>query len=277
MSDFSSPRSEANRERTRTTESLGTVQDTESSRVFEVGRSNSTVNGCIITWKMQIEKSIYDLYRTDYRVRAHIARCLLEAQPRSSSIDFQTAFCYSLGFGMPRNDAKAEEILKHDPKAIDALRYKLSALHEEEGLVFQAEATLKLRNLGHILWKNFADIYISQGKAEEAEVRLQKETNDLVVACGDGHSLTMLSRDRLVSLYMTQRQLEKVEKLLVRQLEQSPGELYRMDTLGSMYYLQERFKEAEKLFLEIVEKRRFWPVNESLLGTMDKLARTYKA
>src|SRR3954447_4238289 len=65
----------------------------------------------------QLVRSIAQLYLPDFRVRTYITSCLRESISRYSPIDaqnaaIQLALCYKLGFGVPRDEEKASDLMR---------------------------------------------------------------------------------------------------------------------------------------------------------------------
>ena len=214
----------------------------------------------------QIQSSMRELYRCDYRVRLYIAQCLeklfhdaaeRKAMDSTENITFQVALCYLLGFGVKRDEKRSAEILKdagqesiHLPEIttqIDARRRKLS----------RAGVYAKLKSLDYLPRMSFYNYYLEQHVLDKALPWLLQEIKDLSVALGFYDRTVSHLNNALSLLLQMQGKEEEAEKVLVRIIETSEkvlgvhhrNTLVSKNNLVSIYWSLERLNEAEELSL----------------------------
>ena len=103
---------------------------------------------------------IDSFYRSDYRVRSYIRRCLEEKVSEAikqltsydRSLAFQLALCQSIGFGAARSDTKIQENLLKSERSQEELDKAISSVHkwdtQSEGL--RGAVYMNLLRLGYI-------------------------------------------------------------------------------------------------------------------------------
>jgi hypothetical protein len=90
----------------------------------------------------------------DFRVRIEIVE-LLKAKAGSScsscskAVSFQVAFCYHVGFGMPKDDEQVESWLQRSGRSLDDIRSEFDLLEGNE-ILFHPGIFLDLWNGGSI-------------------------------------------------------------------------------------------------------------------------------
>ncbi|KAM0420465.1 hypothetical protein ACHAPT_011757 [Fusarium lateritium] len=210
--------------------------------------------------RFEIQDTSDQLYWTDYRVRAYIAQCLLNHPSPSVSTVSQAALCYHLGFGVARDEAKVQEMLAGSKQKQRLFKRIVSYLQHPRS-AFGASTTRALQVMGFLGRSDFTNLYLEQGKLDEAAARLAQETSDLISACGADHALVEISKDMLSKVYSCQGRWEEAEKLEAEAMDKCKAQLGadHPDTLASMGNLattlasQGRLVEAEKLTTEVVE------------------------
>ncbi|KAL2016024.1 hypothetical protein VTK56DRAFT_4354 [Thermocarpiscus australiensis] len=171
--------------------------DPHRTNVQEVALNNPTDDTRDSDFK--IEKSLYDFYRTDYRVRSYIAQSLTD---HSGPIALQAALCYYIGFGVIRNEANAKEILDQGGQNIQAIHDLMSTPHDTWR--YESTTVSELRALGHALWTNFAYIYLTQGTIEKARAQLARERQDICTSFRNDHPLALIASTSLTHVYTIQ-------------------------------------------------------------------------
>ncbi|KAF4459114.1 hypothetical protein FALBO_14135 [Fusarium albosuccineum] len=228
--------------------------------------------------ELGIQDMADQLYWTDYRVRAHIAQCLLDDPSSSPSIASQVALCYHIGFGVARDEKKVQGILAQSKKKQKSFEKIVASLQYPRGVI-ETSTTRALRKTGFLSSSDFSQLYRQHGKLDEAEMRLGQETKDLISACGSSHPLVHISKEMLSKVYSAQGHWKEAEKLELEIVEVRKAEfgLSHPDTLASMGNLawtlasQDRLKEAEDMMLEVVE------ICQAQLGSDDSLTLTSMA
>ncbi|CZR68796.1 uncharacterized protein PAC_18696 [Phialocephala subalpina] len=279
---FDSSLSQEPEEREMSLSALLGMLDPERATPYETTLGNI---GYIQSSDFKIENSIYDLYRTDYRVRSHIAQCLLEKSSQSMSTALQAALCYYLGFGVTRNEAKAEELLGQGNHSIQVIKDILSTLHPKQN-TFQASTRSRLTVLGHMPWSDFTLLYLEQDGLNKAIKRISQEIDDLSTVCGNDDLLLIISRHMLGRIYTIQGRWTEAEQLEVEVIKTSkaklgedhPETLRAITNLAITYWNLGRWEEAEKLQVEVMETRKakLGADHPSTLTSMNNLASTYR-
>ncbi|KAI1128864.1 hypothetical protein F5Y10DRAFT_239748 [Nemania abortiva] len=234
----------------------------------------------------KIINSIYDFYRSDYRIRSYIARCLLNSYSQSTCVAFQAAVCYYIGFGVARNGDQAKEILGRS-QTIQTIRDMVSSLGpESRGSELRAPVLSDLHAVGAVRWDNFTDVYLEQERLNEAEARLMQEKDDLSIVLSTDHDLIRIVKANLSAIYDIGGQWDKAEKLKVEVMEinkqklgtDHPFTLNSVANLASTYWDQGRWDEAEKLQVEVTEisRQQLGTDHPFTITSMANLAVTYQ-
>src|SRR5271155_2136506 len=242
-------------------------------------------------------RSIDSLYRSDYRVRSYIRRCLehrvlniaTDSRTRDAgNLAFQLAFCYKIGFGVARSDQKSQEMLLKSGRAQEELSETVHQIHRWDSVSEVRADTIyiNLLRLGHITQVDKADQYRKSGKIEYAEEEIRREIRDTVsYAKKDSKIATFLITD-LSRLLHAQGRWNEAEELKVQVMETSlrvlgaehPDTLTSMASLASTFWNQGRWKEAEELEAQVMETslRVLGQEHPDTLTSMGNLASTYE-
>lgn len=209
--------------------------------------------------------SVFPLYQSQYGVRTHIVACLEERifkssalAPTSQRAAFELAFCYTLGFGVSKDDAKASALLEQAARSqgelaneIDRVRYGKLRSHPRQGVYNNSLYR------GHIISSYAAGgrYYLEKGTLDEAASHLKNEIADVESIVGVDHQIILVLKSSLTSVLIWQEQWEEARKLETQILNWSSKTLGERhpDTVGSrgnlalIYRKQKRWKEAELL------------------------------
>ncbi|KAI1631178.1 TPR-like protein [Biscogniauxia mediterranea] len=239
---------------------------------------------CTPDGNFEIEKSMYDLYRTDYRVRSYIAEKLFKSYQESRLFPLQVAFSYYIGFGIPRNRQQSVEVLIDNQLSLQTVDDIIKQGFGEA----QTRPSATMDRLGgarYITWADLGQTYLEQGKLGEAENQILQEINDLIEVIRDDHPLVLQTKERLAEIYQTQEQWGEAERLAVEVLEtrkrvqgmEHPDTIGSMNDLAATYWSRDRYEEAETLQVEVlkIRERLLGTVHKATLTAMANLASTY--
>ncbi|KAJ0108127.1 hypothetical protein J7T55_007246 [Diaporthe amygdali] len=182
----------------------------------------------------KLGRSLCDFYRSDFRVRRHIAAQIIDEHVRTGNLGAQAAVCHHIGFGNRRNEEKTLNILNRC---------------EGSRRSFQP---------------NLAGEWQDQGILEEAETQLEQEMEDLDASLSTYHTLILLSRMILSTVYRFRGRWKDAERLaanVIKIREVQVGENHA-DTFVAMAHMatlsqgQERWRDAEALLRDIVQRSR---------------------
>lgn len=214
--------------------------------------------------------SIYPLYRSDYRVRTYIAACLekrvveISAHALTSRrAAFELSFCYTLGFGVKKDDSKASALVKQASRSqgeltyeIDRVRYGRSTPPPRQG-IYNISAYR-----GHTITRSTMGgrYYREKGNLDQAASRIRTELADAESVVGIVHQISGFLKSALTGVLIAQGKWEEAQKLETEVLQQTsetlgerhPDTLSTRSSLALIYANQKKWKEAELLQTQAV-------------------------
>lgn len=214
--------------------------------------------------------SIFRLYRSDYRVRTYIASCLEEKVVKpfglaltSQRAAFELSFCYTLGFGVDKDDVKASALLKRAARSqgeltseIDRVRYGSSRPPPRQGVYNLSSYR------GHAITRSTTSgrYYLEKGNLDQAASRIRKEIADLESVVGVDHQISVFLKSTLTKVFLLKEQWEEAQKLETQVLqcnsetlgERHPDTISTRSSLALIYAKQKKWKEAELLQTQAV-------------------------
>ncbi len=121
------------------------------------------------------------LIQVDYRVRRYIVTCLVHRTSNSeklrstknfpSSLAFQLAICYRLGFGIPLDVQASQAFLAQSSRDCEDLQRAIDLTRENSQTQFSPHCKFKvLSDMGHIL-SDHAQYYRENQQLQLAEVQ----------------------------------------------------------------------------------------------------------
>ena len=217
-----------------------------------------------------MSSSIYPLYRSDHRVRTYIATCL-ENRVVEHSVPaltlrrtaFELSFCYTLGFGVKKDDFKASAFLEQARRSqgeliyeVDRVRYGKAKPPSRQG-IYNASA-YRGHNLGR---STIGYRYnLERGNFDQAASRLRAELADIESMEGVDHQISGFLRSTLTTVLIGQEKWEEAQILETQTLQQCsetlgqrhPDTLSTRSSLAFIYAKQKKWKEAELLQTQAV-------------------------
>ncbi|XXH05373.1 Chitinase 2 [Hypoxylon texense] len=256
--------------------------------------SNPKAATSVMSNDFKIEMSIYEFYRSDYRVRSYIVERLQQSQPLTTHAAIQMALCHYIGFGVRRSLAEAEKVLRETNQTLKDVRDLLSGIHEEHS-VYHTSTLSSITAMGQVAWQDFTFTYLEQDRIEQAEGRLKQELDDSIAVFGEDQTISNILRYVIAQVNLTRyeptddtdRAVKAAEQLLLqvvksnkaRLIPDHPDTLIVESVLASVYKSQHRWKEAEELDLQIVaiSRTKLGPDHPFTLAIMSNLSSTYSA
>lgn len=184
----------------------------------------------MLTWSAQIAPAAYVLSYMDYRLRQSIVESFQELLHSTSNhtefgrnATLQLALCYKLGFGVPQDGKKSDELLEHGCHDSDALYGQLAVL-ETGSLMFNSDFD-PIWSGGLARAVDIADVYrkrpFSTGQPPlEMECRQHlRELRDVASFLGEIHVLTTNLRITLACLLYDKGDLTGCRNLLQEALD----------------------------------------------------------
>ncbi|KAI1255339.1 hypothetical protein MGN70_003404 [Eutypa lata] len=231
-----------------------------------------------------IEKSIQDLYCSDYRVRLHVTKEILGEHQNQPAFALQRALCYTIGFGIERDEAKAANILAENNIEPQSL-HDLVAQCKQQASIHPSMSMHKLWRMSHVGRVDLPYQYLRQGKLRSAQRQLLKETNDLQEVFGKDTTLATALETELVGLYEMQGRLREAQELQERMVarhkrllgEEHLDTLTSVATLASILSNRGLWRDAEQLQVKClgVTKRAYGGDNYEVFSASFGLALTY--
>jgi tetratricopeptide (TPR) repeat protein len=232
---------------------------------------------------------LYQLVKAHYGVRKYIARCLEEVKhlPYATlQTIFDLAFCYHLGFGISRDIARCQNLLKEYKIPAKNLELEIDQIKKGNRFQqFQESNYRRFSELGHFAASDFSQVYREDLRLNEAESLYRREIETMGNTIGNGHDLVQHLRRQLSFLLSNMGNWNDAEKLQVEMIkimerggkEHSATLTYTSD-LASTYRDQGRWKEAEELEVKVMETstRVMGQEHPSTLTSMANLASTYR-
>lgn len=183
--------------------------------------------------------------------------------PTPQQAAFELSFCYTLGFGVKKNDIKASALLKQAARSQGELTHEINRVRHggskpppRQG-IYNASAyrghSLRRSTIGH-------DYYLENGNLDQAASRLRTELADVESVVGVNHRISGLLKSTLTTVLIAQEKWEEAQKLetqSLRQLSETLGErhpdtLSTRSSLAFIYAKQKKWKEAELLQTQAV-------------------------
>ncbi|KAN0072345.1 hypothetical protein V8E54_009274 [Elaphomyces granulatus] len=134
---------------------------------------------------------------------------------------------------------------------------------------------------------NLGNIYVSQGKLDEAEKMYQRALQGMEKALGPDHTSTLDTVHNLGILYKSQGKLDEAEKMYQRALQgyekalgpDHTSTLETVNNLGNLYANQGKLDEAKKMYQWALQgkEKTFGPDHTSTLDTVNNLGLLYKS
>ncbi|KAN0072346.1 hypothetical protein V8E54_009275 [Elaphomyces granulatus] len=134
---------------------------------------------------------------------------------------------------------------------------------------------------------NLGNLYMGQGKLDEAEKMYQRALQEFEKALGPGHTSTLDTVNNLGILYVDQGKLDEAEKMYQRALQGKekalgPDHTSTLDTvnnLGNLYANQGKLDEAKKMYQRALQgkEKTFGPDHTSILNMINDLGLLYKS
>jgi len=240
--------------------------------------------------------SIDSFYRSDYRVRSYICRCLEQkvsvATKLPTSFDrdlaFQLALCHSMGFGVARSDTKTQENLLKSGRSREELDKAISSVHrwDTQRERLRGAVYMNLLRAGYIQATDLTNEYRKSGKLDDAKAKIRQEIRDAGWHAAEDSRIITILIDSLSFLLIGQGLWDQAEELEVQALEtrkrvlgpEHPDTLISMANLASTYRNQGRWDHAEELEIQALEtrKRVLGLEHPDTLISMANLASTYR-
>ena len=234
------------------------------------------------------------LYQSHYLVRVNIATCLEERSFSSFSsrlalqhAAFELSFCYTLGFGVRRDETKASALLKQaamSPRdlleAVDRAR-KSSLRSPPRGSIYT-----QTLNRGQTRSATDGLQYFRKEKLDEVTSWLRKEIVDVESVLGIDHRVIGIMKSTLAQILIFQKRwnmAEEVETQVLRWSSKTLGDTHP-DTLSSKGSLasilrgRHNWEEAEALQTQvwITSLLELGVDNAITMSNMENLVLTFK-
>lgn len=176
---------------------------------------------------------------------------------------FELSLCYTLGFGVKKDNIKASALLKQAARSqeeltheIDRVRYGRSKPPPRQG-VYNLSAYR-----GHSLRRSTIGYryILEQGNLDQAASRLRTEIADVESILGVDHQISGFLKSTLTTVLVGQEKWEEAQILETQNLQQSsetlgerhPDTLSIRSELAFIYAKQQKWKEAELLQTQAV-------------------------
>ncbi|KAK2836994.1 hypothetical protein FQN49_006514 [Arthroderma sp. PD_2] len=215
---------------------------------------------------LQIAKKMRPLYRSDYRLRSRIATALEERFHMYAEEDqhnllgdsaFQLAFCYSVGFGVSRNDLESAKWLELSGRNSAELEYEIDTAKGLESDI----PTGKLHDLfrkGLVTPMNLAQQHSSRRELDIAEVQYRRELSDISYTLSEGHPVALSLMTALSRVLASQRHTEEAADFLMQVIERGkeiygshhPEVVIPMVNLSSILQQHGQWSLAQDLLLK---------------------------
>jgi hypothetical protein len=208
---------------------------------------------------MQIEDVFFHLEMSDYGVHSHIvsslkkmangAGCLVCQQNAA----FQIAVCYSIGFGVDRDDGERNIWIEKSGKSLASLQDSLDRIKTENK---RANFAVGLYKLGYR--SNLLDRYRNDGLLLEATTKYRAIVAWRIEQLGLTHYSTLRNRSLLVDLLSWTGEFDEALLHALSNLESAGADVGIRDRLalkGQLAYIYEnlgRKADAEALRSKIV-------------------------
>ncbi|KAL9120619.1 MAG: hypothetical protein Q9187_002827 [Circinaria calcarea] len=206
---------------------------TQTPVLYVGDNSTNDVNNGLAVAEFRLTKHLYALYEEDYRVWTHIIRCLkkrAENSPKDASAQnaaFQLAFCYSIGFGVRRDDQKVQLWLNQSQRNGDDLEVEKRALdHTVTNTGINSAKIRSWNKNGYFTAPNHIPEYQKTRSLESISADYINIIRDLEEGLGQHHFLPLTQKEVLCKIFQAQGKYLQAEILFVQimtQIETHPG------------------------------------------------------
>ena len=211
----------------------------------------------------QVTSSLFSLYQSHFEVRRNIADGFEERiqaystpTPTSRCAAFELSICYTLGFGVRKDDARSSALLEHAGRSHEDLVEKINRVRNLKKKTVGRQGLYRSSLYkGHTKSTTGGRLYERHGILDKAALRIKQEMADVQKVLGDDHYITIILKSTLCKVYDIQKQFEEARKLETQVLNSSSRILghNHPDTIGSRSNLamilaeQNQWEKAELL------------------------------
>ncbi|KAI3318742.1 TPR-like protein [Xylariaceae sp. AK1471] len=224
------------------------------------------------------------MYCSDYRVRSYIYKAVSRNYQEQPALALQMALCYTIGFGVVRDESKASNILTHHNIAPQLL-YDLTSQCLEQTMTHPSISLHKLWRISYVSCVDLSYLYLRQHKLKPAETQLVQELKDLEAALSRDTVLATVLETELSSIYEIQgrfQEAQDIQEQIVERNKRLFGENH-LDTLASIarlasiLYNRGLWEDARRLQVQTLEqaKKRYDSGNFEIISASCGLALTY--
>lgn len=171
---------------------------------------------------------------------------------------FELAFCYTLGFGVNKDDATASALLRQANRSLEELTDKINRVrhgrlrsHPRQSVYSQS------LYLGHTITMSTGGgrYYREKGTLDEAASHIRKEIIDVEDVVGAEHRIIRSLKSTLTKILILQERWEEAQKIETQVLqcssktlgERHPDTMSSRSSLAVIHSKQKHWKEAELL------------------------------
>ena len=209
--------------------------------------------------------SIFPLYQSHYRIRTYIAACLEERASKSSALAytsqcaaFELAFCYTLGFGVNKDDARASTLLVQAHRSQEELTNEINRVRHGKRRA-HARQSVYIQSLyrGHTITKSLGGdrYYCKKGTMDEAAFHIRKEIENFGDVVGAYHRIVRSLKSTLTNVLTLQGRWEEAQEVATQVLqcssetlgERHPDTMTSRSSLAVILTKQKHWKKAELL------------------------------
>ncbi|KAF2468702.1 TPR-like protein [Lindgomyces ingoldianus] len=219
-----------------------------------------------LTATFDITASSLALYSIDYRVRTAIAKCfqkrVLSRSTRDTSSrhnSLQLALCYTLGFGIPRNEVEANELLE-SPDESGELNKLISTLRTTNSRETSNSRWVEIREGGSTNHLHYLEQLQTPEESQRTVKRLENELRDLASVVKEAPILAQLQQalSRIYSHAGEWKKAIEMQKTVCDYWVKVFGKeesltAYSIGLLASLYRSQGLWKESEELGKESLD------------------------
>lgn len=238
------------------------IKNAEIVGDFRVGNPSSTSILRRSNNEIQISRCAAQLYASDYKVRAFIAKCLrvsLECKSSTAMTQhyaLQYALCLQLGFGVPKHDAECSLLLEEAQisdvefqTAVEDLRSKLTVR------IYRESAYQKQLLDGYDLSSDLSLYYQRLDRLDEATTQSREDMSYLESFLGREHPLALSRRAEFCNLLLKMGRAAEALPLreeMVTMMSRTLGEnnvntIHAMLSLAAIFIKLDRLQEAESM------------------------------
>ena len=175
---------------------------------------------------------------------------------------FELSFCYTLGFGVNKDDVKASALLKQAARSQVELTYEIDRVRYGRSKPPPRQGIYNLSSYrGHaISISTSGRYYLEKGNLDQAASRIRKEIADFESVVGVDHQISGFMKSTLAQVLLYEEQWEEARKLVSQVLqynsetlgERHPDTISTRSSLALIYAKQQKWKEAELLQTQAV-------------------------